>query len=204
MLLNRHNLRVSTLCGRDPGRYGLLGVHVTPAHTEASDGHCAGRVTVPLHDTEDFPPCAGIVDTSDPLTPCIIPRDAAERLAKAIPHTSSKPILRHARVDVASSNANGSFRAVTTDGETVQPIEARKVAVEFPDLDRVIPTGTPTLSVRFNAELLARVLKVAGAFNERSHAVRIDFTDDVSPVKITATDVATGQTGTFVIMPMRL
>lgn len=76
--------------------------------------------------------------------------------------------------------------------------------MKFPDLDQVIPTGTPILSVGFNAELLARVLKVAGAFNERSHAVQIDFTDNVSPVKITATDVTTGQTGTFVIMPLRL
>ena len=217
MLLNHLNLAVAKLASKDETRLSLGTLHVTPEHTEATDGHCLGRVTMPLQDSESFPPCGGVVGTSEKLTPCLIPADDALALAKAIPPikvTRRLPALGYARVDVAASNANGHFRAVTTDGESVRVLEPRKVELEFPDVSQIMPKTEPVLTVGFNAHLLASVLKVASEFNERTHAVKLEFFGslnpkdkngpDVNPVQITATCVETGQTGTFLVMPMRL
>ena len=132
-------------------------------------------------------------------------------LSKSIPKKSNLPVLAHAKVDIVASNQNGSFRAVTTDLERTTPIEARKVDGDFHDFAQVIPSGDVAFEIGFNAELLAKVLKVAGAFNERSHAVKLTFhktakgkIDPSGPMTITATCVDTDQTGTFVIMPMHL
>ena len=218
MLLNRHNLSLTALCSKDPACVNLNGLHITPTHTEATDGHCAGRVTLPVCDTEDFPPCGGVVSSSEQLKPCLVPREAIERLAKSIPTKAAArmPVLGHVRVDVVATNANNHFRAVTTDMQTVTPIEAQKAEGTFPDMEQVFPTDTPYITVGFNAELMAKVLKVAGAFNGRNHAVKLDIFltakekeagDGLSqsiPMRLTATDVETGQTGTFLVMPMRL
>lgn len=210
MFINRLNLAVSALCSRDETRPALTGVHITATHTEATNGHCAGRITMPdFVKAEDFPPCAGVVDTTDALAPCVIPREAAEAIAKAIPRKSYIPFLLNARVDVAASNANGRFRAVTTDLDTVTPIETHRLDVNFPDLEQAFPPTEPTLTIAFDAELLARVLKVAGAFSPRSHYVEFRFfgKDGLGldrPVKITAKCLETGQIGEFIVAPMRL
>ena len=205
MFLNKHNLAIAALASKDQTRYALHGLHITPTETAATDGHCLGRVTLPDFPRGDFP-VVGVEESDKPFAPCIIPKDAADRLAKQLPKKASIPILENALVDIERSQGD-TFRAVTTDRDTTQPLEVSKVEGEFPTLDNVMPTGEPVLTVGFNALLLAQVLKVAGSITDsQNRVVKLEFFDQkykgkqVGPVKITCQNVHTGQTGTFLVM----
>lgn len=68
----------------------------------------------------------------------------------------------------------------------------------YPDIEKVIPTGDPVFSIRFNPALLEAVAEALGA--ERGDTVRLDFfgSDKVFKVSVKRID------GVGVIMPMEL
>ena len=208
LLLSRANLELAALASSDSTRTNLAGLYVTPECTVATDGHALGIVDAPQTDGADFPRVAGMEpQPAETLKPCIIPTDGAKRMVKALPRRSRVPVLEHACVDVAHSNVNGTFRAVTTDLETTTPIEVRKVDGEFPMYSQVIPGGEPVFSIGFDTCLLRRVLDVAVKCKGRDYkgaaGFRFDFYGPDAPVKITGTNDG-GQRLTFLVMPYRL
>jgi len=214
MYLNKANLELAALACTDAGRTNLAVLRVEPTRTIATDGHVLGIVDVPALDPKDYPAVGGLTETDAAFEACSIPVPAARALLKAIPKARHQPILRNAKVDVAASNANGTFRAVTTDLETTTPIEARKVDETFPDIAQVMPTGEPRLRVAFDAALLAHVLSTAVKMGlpGKNNAVTLEFFRDHNASKDTATPqplkitgkTTEGQAITFLVMPCRV
>jgi DNA polymerase III sliding clamp (beta) subunit (PCNA family) len=211
MLLNKASLEIAALASNDPSRLALGGVYVTDGKTVATNGHYIGVVTTPkgsMPPTAEFP-CvkAGVVETDEQLKPCIIPTADALALAKAIPTEKGKgrthlPILRNALVDVAYSNVNGQFRAVTTDLDREQVACINKIEGEFPDYEQVLPTGTPTVTIGFNVAYLEKVAKTMQRCGVEK-AVKVELFDSDRAAVFSGTN-GDGQEVKIVLMPMRL
>ncbi len=207
MLFNRSAFVVRHAASRDETRYHINGVRFEADGTlVATDGHRLYRVETPAEmlDPADFPDCGDVTPTEDALEAFTLPLAAANAIVKAIPKNGTLPALRHARLDVAATNANGRARLVTTDLETVAPLEARKLEGDFPNYRQVMPEGEPVATVAFNAKYLADAAKAVVEFtgNPRA-ALKLELFGELSPARITATN-ADGQTFTAIVMPMRL
>lgn len=206
MYLNRANLEIAALASTDASRLGLCSVRVEAGRTMATDGHALGIVATPALDPKDYPAVGGLTETDAGFQPCSIPVDTAKALLRAIPKRSHVPVLACAKVDVAASNANGVFRAVTTDLETTTPVEGRKIEASYPDVDQVVPSGKPAHTTAFDASLLGKVLTTAVKMGLRGRTPTVTLAfygkDGEGPVKITA-ETEAGQAVTFVVMPVR-
>jgi hypothetical protein len=203
MLLNAQNLTVGELASKDKGRLNIHGVYVCPLVTVATDGHCLGAVTTPDVNPDDYPTvdCGGIGTPTDYPPPAVIPSHAVTAALRNIPKKAAKRIPVLANVVVVGDN--GSRRLVTTDLDATYPVDVRTVdGADFPDWQRVIPTEPPTLTIGFNADLMARVCATAAKMGAKG--MRFSFTDDTHAVTITADLPETGQSALFLVMPMRI
>ena len=136
------------VAAKDASRYAIQGVAVVQrdggAYLCATDGHALSLVRAQLDDG----------DTPDGVYP-VAAFAAARKAARKRPD--------------ATVQLNGSAR-VEADGATT---EFAKVPGTFPQLDGVVPTGTPMRVLRLNAELLAKLQKALGA-----DGVAIEIRDD--------------------------
>jgi len=206
MLLNRFSLMARLAASRDESRFNINVLRVeSDGRTVATDGHRLYTVTPPPDaDDAEYPDVGDVPATLDPLADFSMPRDVAERIAKALPKKPRLAILGSARLDVAATNADGKVRVVVTDLDTVTPIEARKVDGDFPDWRQVLPEGDPVASFTVNGRYLADVAKAAADFSgTRGCAVRVECFGELSPIRFTAENPETGQTFVGVVMPMR-
>lgn len=207
MLVSKAQLTVRHAASKDTSRYNLNGIRFeADGRTVATDGHRLYTVTAEVPSDDDYPNVADVENTSEPLEPFILPSETADRVRKAIPKKQRAPILEYARLDVASTNANGSARFVTTDIENAQVVEGRKIEGEFPDWRKVMPEeGKAQVTVTLNWQYLADIGKALNEFapGSRGKAVKLEITDALSPVKFTATDPDSGAEFTGIIMPMR-
>ena len=167
-----------------------------------------------------------------PFRPCLIPRDAALALERALPKKSRLPILAHALVDVAGCQ-DGVFRAVTTDLETTRPFEVRKLPEAFPDYRQILPRYRPlaevlaaldartkktTLTVErlvkeracveigvSNASLEELMATLRKMDPDRTRGIRLRVPlDGASPLEMQTTLAETGQAVTLLLLPMRV
>lgn len=199
MLLNRHNLAIHTHASRGATRSMLGGVHIEEGGTVATDGHRLAHVTLPDMPVDEYPDRGGL-DRTSPWKSRTIPAVAAKALHDAIPKNGKHPILRTALVDHGPADA---FQAITTALENGRTVTATPIDGEFPHWRNVLPKGKPKAVVHLSGAYLAEACKLLGAFNGRSHLVKLEVFDEASPVRLTATDAETGQVGTIIIMPTR-
>jgi hypothetical protein len=221
-------LAVTPAVSRDETRYTLNGIYVEPGGTfTATDGHRLHQVKEAPVGVDDYPSCGGIEDTPTPgstsrwpalAQPFIMPRESAVKLEKSLPKGKALakrlPMLEgRALLDTAFTNGNGKARWVSTDLETVNPIECSKIDGSYPDYKQVIPNhpgaigspvGVPSLEIGFNAEYLLEACRAAIAFSpeRKSHAVKLAFWDALKPATLKATN-DDGDELTCVVMPMR-
>ncbi len=206
--LNAHNLTIANLACREVSRFTLNGIHITPTHTEVTDGHLAMRVSLPDIDAASFP-----LDPADNLTPCegnaTLATEHAIALAKALPRKTNLPVLQTvALVQNGAIGEDGRPKryVVSNDLETVtkKPV---MVTGSFPDLSRVMPAslGSDTLAVvtldaRLLGAICSQVAKMAGK-GAAPLTIQV-YSDQLRPVRIDATTEA-GQTVEAALMPMR-
>lgn len=205
-MLNKHNLAIASLASKDQSRFTLNGILVRPDCTVVTDGHQLTMVTTPKDDIESFPELPGAAPACRDFKPFILPSAAAADVAKSLPKgrkTKTLPILNNAAV--SADTREGDYAVLmTTDLETARPFRVRKMAGNFPDFERVIPKRSDsTFRIRFNAELLVRVLNqcVSLMSEERIPMVELSFTDSAGPVRIDCESADTGQKMTSVVMP---
>lgn len=208
-MLNKHNFEIARLAAKEPSRYTLTAIHVTPQATYETDGHQLIKVTTPKMSAKDFPVIEGASEPTDDFEPFNLPAGAALEIAKAIPKRQSLPVLEHAAIGSAS-NQNGHAEIQLTDLETPLVLRPNKQDGQFPDAERVIPDKDKAeVVIGFNAQLLRDVLSQFVKFTagERSHCVAIriypaDKNGDRDGIRI---DAATSdQEMTAVVMPHRL
>ena len=201
-MLNKHNLNIAKLAAKDESRYMVTGVRVSPEHTICTDGHQLTRVTTPKMGVDDFPAAEGFTAAAK-WEPFILDAKAALAIAKAIPKSTTIPVLEHAAVGEAT-NDNGHAQIMVNDLESPQVFTPRKMDGQFPDYERVIPDkAKAAFTIGLNPLLLLSVLQAMKGFvNVKAPRMTLRFYDTDSAIRL---DVSNDeQEWTSVLMPMRL
>jgi hypothetical protein len=131
-MLNKHNLNIARLAAKDESRYTLQGILVSPEHTTCTDGHQLTRVTTPKMDPQAYPEVEGGSPATKTWEPFILPRDAALAISKAIPKSSTVPILGNAAIGEAT-NVNGHAQVILRRCFMVMPQRSKWVMVRVPN-----------------------------------------------------------------------
>ena len=135
----------------------------------ATDGRRLIVATWDEPDANEFPKLDG-VDLSKPKKPkgkgkkkptgTIVPLTTWEKARKAIPKSSTRPILQHAVLE-ETEQANGNVRMAVTDLETTEKFESRPIEGHYPDFDSVIPKNLDGhTKVGVNPTYLCEVIKI--------------------------------------------
>lgn len=174
MLLNRTNLEVAQFASTDEARGALTHLHITPNHTEATNGHALVRVQIPDVNPEEFPSIKGFNPNGNNREVCI---DAAtaKAIAKAIPRRCTLPILGHAAWDCGGTTEQAA-PFVVTDLENEQRFNPRPSDDKYPDTEAIWPKAEAGLTISFDGLLLAKVLRFLGGHaNNQTHRVTLRF-----------------------------
>lgn len=197
---------ITAFASTNPTRYAIQGIHVTREYVEASDEKMLIRVPLPKVDPAEFPPTTAPAEfTPDQILP-VKPLLEALKSAKDARKTCSLPIC--AMVRLSSSPAVGEKPAklhlTTSDLENERTVASNPIDGQYPNVDRVIPTAEPKLSITLSADLLIEIAKYAIAHGEgANHGIRFDFLDNTDPVRFSI-NLPDGRKTTGVLMPMRM
>ncbi len=204
MLLNKFSLAVASIASKEESRYSLPAIHVTKAHTEATNGHIALRVTHPAQNLENYPE-VGQKPLAEDFTETLVSADDAKSALKNVPQEKSLTMLNHAHF--GQNGTPDSFEIVTSDLSQVKRINCQKVEGKFPDINLVIPSASQrrAVTVALNAKSLIELLKPLCAMSdEHNHCVEFTVYSPNTVVKIESRNIATGQNGMGLIMPLNL
>lgn len=182
MFLPKANLAVVKAASSDACRLAINTVLIeADGATVATDGHILVKVgAIPAN------------KMATPLKPCLLSRDDAMAIAKALPKKGTP-----AEIDVDATNLNGHI-AVKVGTATHAPL---KTDMQFPDYGQVYPKEAPSLTIGFSIDLMLRTLTTLKDAGVKSAA--FNFTDALSPLHITATNDAE-QAVSALVMPWRL
>ena len=155
MQLDKAILALRHVASSDETRVNLSGIYLTASEACATSGYALATVK-----HLEAPEARPEVDGGEPeLKPCILGKEDAAAIEKAIPKARHRALAVLPELDTAAANANGHL--TVTIGATV--MNPPKVEGEFPDYSTVLPKGEPTFRVGFNVGLLNDLLKVAKA-----------------------------------------
>lgn len=213
MLINKKNLAVAALASSDETRPALQFIRVTKEYTEAVDGHVFARVSNPKVEDDDFPVIPGLKRTKvkksksrktqkGGFDECLIPANQAVKLAKMIPRGGAcrtLPILEHVQL----VKDGDDIKAVVTDLDNPTVIQIRQDKdMKYPNCDKIMPADKPVATICVNADLLIKVLKLAGTFDKDScKKVIIEFRKPESALVLKADN--DDQTFYGLVMPQR-
>lgn len=207
MLLDKASLSVVEATTKEDPVYSLHGCLITKDRIVATDGRILATVENPDMPDSDFPIVEGLKNEDGngaKLDPFVIDRDALVQIRKALPKRQHIPILEYARLDVESTNGNGSAVIGVTDLDSPQVFRPRKVEKTFPSWEKVIPSVEPVLKVGLDAKLIARLAKIAAACStSTSNPTGLCF-EFYGPDKAAKITCRSGDRFTGIIMPMAL
>lgn len=154
-LLSRHELALAKLAGDDSACPGGEVLNVLPDRVEVTNGYYAIRVwehTTPEGTDYPSPKDGSLEDKiTMPDEGFLLFADAALAAVKSLPKNPHIPVLGFAAVGV---NAQDGVTLATTDLETWNVRDIRKVGVKFPSLDKVQPSGEVKAEVCLSAKYL--------------------------------------------------
>jgi DNA polymerase III sliding clamp (beta) subunit (PCNA family) len=174
MNINSANLKVGIAASTNELRRNIMGIHVTSGYTEATNGHIAARVTMPIQiEADDVPKQCPTLDKQH-ITPFIIPSSGVKSLktfkVKRFPSLNDTLFI-----DVEKTNLNGQAYFTATDLEQTSAPVITKIEGEYPELDRVMPSDEPTYRVGFNVDYLITLCTIAKTMStENNNAVTIE------------------------------
>jgi hypothetical protein len=200
MNINATNLKVGMAASKDITRRNLMSIHVTPDYTEATNGHIVARVGLPFQfPCEDIPSACPTQDSVH-LRPFIMPADTAMKMKPC--KVKNLPCLDgQFYVDVEGTNLNGKARFTSFDLDNLQAPELVKIDMDYPDIDRVIPSGDPEFRQGFNIEYLETLLAIAKSTGAKS--VVLNYYGHCKPLVMETHELGTN-TFKGAIMPIRL
>ena len=187
MLLAKNNLEIAELCPKASNRYTLMSVYICPDKTVVSDAKYLIEVQAPNSEAAEFPTLDGCTQ-AETFEPFLLPAEAAQKVAKAIPTKSKLPILHHVAV---GAEADSEFaKLATTDLDAPTITRVRKTRGQFLAYDHLFPTTAPALKICFDANKLAKLLngisKAMGKGKNEEAVVTMELWDATTTAKITA------------------
>lgn len=200
MNINVSNLKVGLAASNDETKKAFQSIHVTKDYTEATNGTIMARVSLPhQYESEDIPSCVQ-TSAADKLEPFLVP---AKAMMKIRPLTQKRKCSRiscldgQLYVDVEKTNQNCNAKFFSSDIESTICTELQKADYYYPDIDRVIPDGTPLFHASYRIEYLETLLAIAKSVG--SERIMLDLHDPKRPLVLSAEK--DGQSFTGLIMP---
>lgn len=133
MIINRINANVAKLAAKSQSnRPEIEQVRVTHRFTEATDGHVAGRVSLPGVSRDDFPVIKGVEYKTPPETrEVFIDPELLQSVTKRIPKSHPLPICQTALIS-ANGKPGSDVQIITTDLDCHSVVDVRERDVEYP------------------------------------------------------------------------
>jgi hypothetical protein len=170
--------------------------------TVATDGHIAVSVSAPKMDIKDAPMIAGEYPTLD-YGEFTLDVDSIKKIKKGFGKRAF-PILENAFV----IGEGDKRRLVSTDLSSVVSVPVSEDAApprSAKDLDKMTPSGEPTTTITFNADLMIRFMSILSEAQggQYSKPVVLKIWDSKSAVRAEAENIETGQKIVGLIMPFQ-
>jgi hypothetical protein len=199
-MFNKANLAVAGCISRTANYSKNVLFHA--GGTVATDGHIVVSVSPPSMDIKDAPMIAGEYPTLD-YGEFTLDVESIKKIKKGF-GKKAFPILENAFV----IGAGDTRRLVSTDLSSVVSVpvsEGSGPPKSAKDLDKMTPSGEPTLTITFNADLMIRLMSIlaeaqAGRYN---NPVVLKIWDSKSAVRAEAENIGTGQKIIGLIMPLQ-
>lgn len=204
MLYNRNNFSIASLCPGDMAYYHN-GVHVTPEHTEVTNGHYLARVTVPFRGKELKEALNNLpkVENHEPKksngdNEFTFPAKATVEVERSIPKETSLRQLNNAWITENTTEEEAEF--VSYDMETVRPMKARKIEGRWPKSEAIFENlGKPEMTLGFSPEYMLKICQVFKKMKLR--AIRLDIYGEKKAMRMMGR-TEEGQEVTVLLMPM--
>ena len=159
-LINKDVLIAAKIASKSPIKPALASVFITPEKIIATDSFKALIIDrIDDVNSEDFPvaePKANLSDEGVLIK--------ADQLLKKLKFTKNKT-LEIINEKALLVEKDDSVDIITTDLETTDTVNFRKVDDSFPDVEALIPTDEPKVSADFSPIMLIELLE---AFKEKS------------------------------------
>ena len=167
MLYNKHNLAVAKIASKSGMREELASVFFTKEKTVAMDGIRLLEVSVSTTGkAEEFP----IVEGMSAMRGCspfmVNAKQVAELKPKGVKRLPITEFVALKHLD------DKSVEFLTTDVESSQVKQVRRVDAKFPDYEQIFPQGTAKAEVVLNGEMFSELLKVMSGLHKQ---VRVKF-----------------------------
>jgi len=167
MLYNKHNLAVAKIASKSGNREELASVFFSKDKTAATDSFRLLEVSVNKSvKAEEFPQVEGVSAMRGCNPFLVSAKQVAELKPKGAKHLPITEFVAVKHLD------DKRVEFLTTDLESLQVKQARRVDGKFPDYEQVFPQGEPQAEVVLNGEMLAELLKVMAGLHEQ---VRVKF-----------------------------
>ena len=174
MLYNKHNLAVAKFAAKDGRHEELASVLFSKEKTAATDSFRLLEVSVSTTgNAEEFPR----VDGASAMRGCSPFMVSAKQVAELKPKgAKSLPITEFVALKHLDDKR---VEFLTTDLESAQVKQARRVDGKFPDYERIFPQGKAVAEVALNGKMLSELLKVMSELHEQ---VRVKFYGKEKPL----------------------
>lgn len=197
MLYNEHNLKVAKIASRGGIKPVLECVLFTKDKSVATDSFRLLEVSVPKNaKAGEFPKVQGH-SVMQGVKPFLARAREVEKIK--IPKKAKLPILEHFGIKHVD-NHHAEFLSVDKDGESVQITNALRVDDQFPDYEKIFPTGKPVAEVDVNAFFLSEILEIMGGMNKHDARITIKIYGEGKPVVVVAGN--DNQSARAMIMPV--
>ena len=197
VLIDRAQAGLGVFTSSDSGRYALNYIHVTKDRVESSNGHVLARLSYSGLNVDEYPRVEGQA-TKGAEEMFILP----DSLNKAMKSASKKSTMRIIEVVHAGVNEAGQSVLTATDLDSPTVIKNQTPDVQFPNVERVIPTDLkPT--IRFSAKYLGQIAKWAVAHGGPSATICFCIKDKDSAARLEV-NIGDDRKALFILMPVRM
>jgi hypothetical protein len=156
---------------------------------DATNGRLAGTVTSPhVEDLSKFPTTLAMDAAPSGKSEAIIQENHFRHAFKSLPKKSSLGGPPGILKNVAAVIGETTTTLVTTDRENVHASYLRNLEGRFPDIDSIVPTKEPIVTVQVNPKGILKSLSDINSLLEKDEgrSVFVDFRDATTPIVIRA------------------
>ena len=195
MLYNKHNLSVAKFAAKDGIREELASVYFTSKITAATDSIRLLEMSVSTTgNAEEFPQIDGMSAMRGCSPFLVNAKQVMELKPKGVKHLPITEFVALKHLD------DKRVEFLTTDVESSQVKQARRIDGKFPDYEQIFPKDEPKVRFKIDGAKLAELLKVMAELPQ-SGQVEVLYYGRILPIELRSDNG--NQKARGLIMPMR-
>jgi len=153
-LLHKSIKVLSEFTSTDDGRPALKGVFVKGNRAVATNGKMLVETKLAEYN-DQFPDVDTMLADND--KPVIIPKAVFDKAQANVPRKPRLPILEN----VLMISDGEDVELIATDLDNSVSVKGKSIEGDYPDIDHVKPAGDPEFTIAVDADLLAKLSKLA-------------------------------------------